>query len=125
MWHRHSCLCWWGGRISLNHRLQFRPIVPTRIEPLVTVILPVWNRERSVGRAITSVLQQTYRHFEIIVVDDGSTDGTRRAVDAFGADVRVLTQPHRGVYAARNLALRHASGDLIAFIDCDDVWLPP
>jgi glycosyltransferase involved in cell wall biosynthesis len=98
--------------------------VPTRIEPLVTVVLPVWNREGSVARAITSVLQQTYRHFEIIVVDDGSTDGTRRAVDAFGADVRLLTQPHRGVYAARNLALRHASGDLIAFIDSDDVWLP-
>ena len=92
--------------------------------PFVSVVLPVWNRERSVARAIESVLQQTYREFELIVVDDGSTDATRRVVEGFGPQVRLLAQPHRGVYAARNLAVREARGELIAFIDSDDAWLP-
>jgi glycosyltransferase involved in cell wall biosynthesis len=92
-------------------------------EPLVSVILAVHNRERSVGRAITSVLAQTYRHVELIVVDDGSTEGTRDVVERFGATVTLITQAHAGVYAARNRGLRHARGELVAFIDSDDAWL--
>ena len=88
------------------------------------MILPVHNREACIGRAIASVLAQTYRNLELIVVDDGSSDGTRRVVESFGGPVTVITQAHTGVYAARNRALRHAQGDLVAFIDSDDAWLP-
>ena len=93
-------------------------------EPLVSVILPVYNREALVGRAIESVLAQTYRPLELIVVDDGSTDGTRAVLDAFEERITLLAQPHSGPYVARNFALRHARGELVAFIDSDDVWLP-
>ncbi len=92
-------------------------------DPLVSVILAVHNREGSVARAIASVLAQTYRHMELIVVDDGSTDGTRDVVKCFGAPVTLVAQAHAGVYVARNLGLRHARGELVAFIDSDDAWL--
>ena len=93
-------------------------------DPLVSVILPVYDRETLVVRAVESVLAQTYRPLELLVVDDGSTDGTRAALRAFGDAITVLEQPHAGAYVARNLALRHARGELVAFIDSDDVWLP-
>ena len=84
--------------------------------PLVSVILPVYNREAWVARAIESVLSQTYEPLELIVVDDGSTDGTRDVLERFQDDVILLEQPHGGAYVARNLALRHARGELVAFI---------
>jgi glycosyltransferase involved in cell wall biosynthesis len=93
-------------------------------DPLVSVILPVYNRETSVARAVESVLAQTCRPLELIVVDDGSTDGTSRVLDQFGARITLLRQPNAGAYAARNLGLRHARGEFVAFIDSDDVWLP-
>jgi len=93
-------------------------------DPLVSVILAVHNREGSVARAIASVLAQTYRHLELIVVDDGSSDSTRVVVEGFGGPVTLITQSHTGVYAARNRGLRHARGELVAFIDSDDAWLP-
>jgi glycosyltransferase involved in cell wall biosynthesis len=93
-------------------------------DPLVSVILPVYNRERSIVRAVDSVLAQTYQPVELIVVDDGSTDGTRRVLEQFGERITLLTNAKRGVYAARNLGMRHARGEFIAFIDSDDVWLP-
>ncbi len=92
--------------------------------PLVSVILPVYNREAWVVRAIESVLAQTYEPLELIVVDDGSTDGTRDVLERFKDEIVILEQPHGGAYVARNLALRHARGELVAFIDSDDVWLP-
>ena len=93
-------------------------------EILVSVIMAVNNRQASVARAINSVLAQTYRNLELIVVDDGSTDGTREVVERFGPLVKVITQAHAGAYVARNRALRHARGELIAFIDSDDAWMP-
>jgi glycosyltransferase involved in cell wall biosynthesis len=93
-------------------------------QPLVSVILAVRNREACVGRAIESVLAQDYSNFELIVVDDGSTDGTAKAVQAYGDSVRLVRQRPAGPYAARNLGLKHARGALIAFIDSDDAWLP-
>lgn len=90
--------------------------------PLVSVILPVYNRGGWVARAVESVLAQTHRNLELLVVDDGSTDGTRRVLERFGPRVRVLEQPHAGAEAARNLGLKHARGEFIAFIDSDDVW---
>ncbi len=90
--------------------------------PLVSVILPVYNRAGWVARAVESVLAQTYGHIELLAVDDGSTDETRRVLEGFGARVRILEQEHAGAEAARNLGLAHARGELIAFIDSDDVW---
>jgi glycosyltransferase involved in cell wall biosynthesis len=92
--------------------------------PLVTVVLPVFNRAGSIGRAIESVLRQTYAPIELIVVDDGSTDGTAQVLDGYRGRATILSQANRGAYAARNLALRSAGGELVAFIDSDDAWLP-
>jgi glycosyltransferase involved in cell wall biosynthesis len=92
--------------------------------PDVSVILPVYNREQSVARAIQSVLAQTSTPRELIVVDDGSTDRTRDVLDSFGSQITVIQQPHAGAYAARNRGLCYAKGQLIAFIDSDDFWLP-
>ena len=94
------------------------------VNPKVSVIIPVYNREESVGYAIESVLGQTYSDYEIIVIDDGSTDGTDQVLRAFGERAQVLSQTNRGPYAARNLGLKHASGEYIAFLDSDDTWLP-
>lgn len=90
----------------------------------VTVIMPVYNREGLVRGALESVLDQTSRPDQIIVVDDGSTDGTPAVLDRFSSFVTVLTQSNQGPYPARNLALKHALGRYIAFLDSDDVWLP-
>lgn len=90
--------------------------------PLVSVIMPVYNRAGWVARSVESVLAQTYRHFELLAVDDGSTDDTLRVLEGFGPRLRVLEQPHAGVEAAHNLALAHARGEFVAFIDSDDVW---
>ena len=93
-------------------------------DPLVSVILVVRDRADCIGRAIESVLAQDYRNLELIVVDDGSTDGTARAIAAYGDSIRLIRQKHAGPYAARNRALVQARGDLIAFMDSDDFWLP-
>jgi glycosyltransferase involved in cell wall biosynthesis len=92
--------------------------------PLVSVLLPVFNRAGWVGRAIESVLAQTHPAVELIVVDDGSTDETPAVIRGFSDKVRMLRQPNLGPYAARNLALGHARGDLVAFMDSDDRWHP-
>jgi glycosyltransferase involved in cell wall biosynthesis len=91
--------------------------------PSVSVIIPTYNRRDLVQRALESVFVQTYRDFEIMVVDDGSTDDTRAVVE--GRDrVRYLCQANAGPASARNLGIRHARGGIIAFLDSDDVWWP-
>jgi glycosyltransferase involved in cell wall biosynthesis len=92
--------------------------------PLVSVILAVRDRAYCVGRAVASVLGQDYAPLELIVVDDGSTDGTAAVVRSFGDRVRLITRGAEGVYAARNAGVRAARAELIAFIDSDDAWLP-
>lgn len=71
-----------------------------------------------------SVLAQTYKNFELIVIDDGSTDETAEVLESFGRDIRYLRQENRGVSSARNLGLSHARGELIALLDSDDLWQP-
>ena len=93
-------------------------------DPLVSVILVVRDRAWCVGRAVTSVLAQSYANLELIVVDDGSTDGTRPAIESFGDRLRFFPRAAEGPYEARNFALKQARGELIAFIDSDDSWRP-
>ena len=95
--------------------------------PLVSVIIPVHNGTAVLSDALTSVRQQTYQNFEVIVVDDGSSDGSHALAQKFADEdsrIKVLRQPKGGVSAARNTAIAHACGELIAFLDADDVWLP-
>jgi glycosyltransferase involved in cell wall biosynthesis len=95
-------------------------------EPLVSVIIPVYNRAYSIGRAVSSVLAQHYRHFEIIVVDDASSDGLAGALGEFsGSRLRCIVHPlNRGAAAARNTGIAAARGAFVAFLDSDDVWYP-
>lgn len=86
--------------------------------------MPVHNREAWVGPAIESVLAQTWPDFELLVVDDGSTDGTAEVLRRYRSRITLLSSPHSGAYAARNLALRQSRGELVAFVDSDDVWHP-
>jgi hypothetical protein len=92
--------------------------------PRVSVIIPTFNCARFLGRAIGSVLDQTFTDYEILLVDDGSTDETPELVAGFGGRVRYLYQANRGPTPARNFALTQASGDLIAYLDADDMWYP-
>jgi glycosyltransferase involved in cell wall biosynthesis len=92
--------------------------------PFVSVILPTYNRANLVGNAIESILQQTYKNIEIIVVDDGSTDETPNALSRFGAQIKVTYQKNAGPSAARNRGIAEAKGEIVAFLDSDDQWLP-
>lgn len=92
---------------------------------LVSVLISTFNRADQVMKAIQSVLDQTYQDFEIIVSDDGSSDNTKEVVRGFNDDrVKYFYQENRGVASARNLGLRNANGEVIAFLDDDDWWLP-
>jgi glycosyltransferase involved in cell wall biosynthesis len=95
-----------------------------RPEASVTCILPVYNGERFIREAIRSVLDQNYPYLELLVVDDGSADGTREVLRDFETRVRVVRQEHSGVAAARNLGLKEARGHYVAFQDADDLWMP-
>jgi glycosyltransferase involved in cell wall biosynthesis len=93
--------------------------------PLVSIIIPTYNRAWSINRAIDSVFDQNYKNFELIVVDDGSTDETPGILSGYGKAIKVLSKRNSGVSAARNQGIAAASGNLIAFLDSDDYWLHP
>lgn len=90
----------------------------------ISIVIPVYNRETSICRALDSVFAQSEPADEVIVVDDGSTDNSASTVRQHYPQVRVLQQPNSGVSAARNLAIRNTSHDWIALLDSDDEWLP-
>jgi len=94
------------------------------MQPLVSCVVPVFNGERYVADALASIAAQTYTAWEIIVVDDGSTDRTAAVIAASVLPVVCLTQPNAGPAAARNRGIGAARGDFIAFLDADDLWHP-
>lgn len=91
---------------------------------LISCIIPVYNGERYLREAIDSILAQTYRPLEIIVVDDGSTDGTADVAASYGARLDYVRQSNAGPAAARNRGLSLAQGEFVAFLDADDLWHP-
>jgi glycosyltransferase involved in cell wall biosynthesis len=99
-------------------------VVADQSMPHVSVVIPAYNSEAYIAEAIQSALDQSYRDLEVIVVDDGSTDGTEKIVRAFPQPVIYYRQENRGAGAARTLGVQRASGEWIAFLDADDVWYP-
>ncbi len=91
--------------------------------PSISVIIPVYNAEQYLAEALESVLEQSYPPSEIIIVNDGSSDRSRVVAESFVPQVSVLHQSNQGISAARNLGIREAQGDYLAFIDADDIWL--
>ena len=96
----------------------------TNIQNSISVIIPVYNRYNLIDRAIKSVLQQTRPPDEIIVIDDGSTDGTDMIIKKNYPDIILLQQKNRGVSCARNNGIKNAKGTWITLLDSDDEWLP-
>ena len=93
-------------------------------KPKISVIIPAFNRAHCILNAVESALTQTLSPLEVLVIDDGSVDGTSELFENTSSMVRYLTKVNGGVSSARNYGLKHAKGDWIAFLDSDDVWLP-
>jgi glycosyltransferase involved in cell wall biosynthesis len=93
------------------------------VNGLVSVVIPAYNAERYLAEAIDSVLMQGDAALELIVVDDGSTDGTHKVVEAY-PQVRYVFEPNAGIGPARNTGIAQARGELLAFVDADDIWVP-
>ena len=91
---------------------------------LFSVVIPTYNRAALLGRTLDSLWRQSCTDFEVIVVDDGSTDGTLDYLTTLGGRVQVVTQPNQGPGAARNLGAENARGEYLAFLDSDDLWFP-
>jgi glycosyltransferase involved in cell wall biosynthesis len=92
--------------------------------PRVSICIPTYNRKDYIKKTLDSCLAQTYKDYEIVIVDDGSTDGTKEYVESLGYNVRYFVEAHAGQATARNHSLRHAQGELITFIDSDDELVP-
>ncbi len=92
--------------------------------PAISIILPAYNRRHVIRRAIDSVIAQSFQDWELVVVDDGSTDGTTEVIDRSDPRIRLVQQSNRGAAAARNHGIAKARGQFIAFLDSDDEWLP-
>lgn len=97
-------------------------VLHSKNNPLVTVIIPAYNCEGFIQYSIESVLNQTYKNIELIVVDDGSTDGTRQVVLQYKENINYIEQANGGVSKSRNTGIHHSKGEYIAFLDADDIW---
>ncbi|MFP7483461.1 glycosyltransferase family 2 protein [Priestia filamentosa] len=92
---------------------------------MFSIVIPIYNKESYISRTLTSVLNQTFSDFEVIIVDDGSTDNSIQVVKRFNDErVKIVSQENKGVSSARNLGVEHAQNSYIAFIDADDIWEP-
>jgi glycosyltransferase involved in cell wall biosynthesis len=92
--------------------------------PTVSVIIPTYNYGRFIDESLKSVFDQTFQDFEIIVIDDGSSDDTAQRLESYGSRIRYFRQQQKGPAAARNLGIRESKGEYIAFLDADDLWYP-
>lgn len=99
-----------------------KPLLNTTYSPLVSIIIPTYNRSYSLHSTITAALNQTYKNIEIIVVDDGSTDDTKKLVSTFSDKVLYIQKTHTGQADTRNVGLQYAHGEIIAPLDSDDIW---
>lgn len=116
---------------QLDHRLRMRLLEEVgQIAPSVSVIMPTWNRELSIERALNSIFAQSLQPLEVLICDDGSTDNTIERVRELYAEelasgkIRIQENPHLGVSAARNTGLAEARGELVAYLDSDNAWRP-
>jgi glycosyltransferase involved in cell wall biosynthesis len=92
---------------------------------MISVIIPLYNKEKSIAETIKTVLHQTYRDFELIVINDGSTDQSRQVIEEFEDDrIRIIDKPNGGVSSARNLGILNARYEWLALLDADDIWHP-
>ena len=115
-----------GPQIREQDEAALRRLQPHAREAkrLVSCIVPAYNSEQHLKETLDSIFRQGHRPLEILVCDDGSTDGTAGVVAAYGERVRYLRQPNAGPCAARNTGIAQASGEFLAFLDADDLWLP-
>ena len=90
---------------------------------LVSIIIPTYNRAKLVTEAVQSALSQTYTNFEILVIDDGSTDNTEEMLKKYDNDIKYIKTERSGPGRARNLGISRAKGEFIAFLDSDDLWM--
>ena len=95
-------------------------------EVLISVIIPLYNKEKTIVHTLSTVMSQTYKCFEVIVVNDGSSDDSVQLINDNFSDsrIRIISQENSGVSVARNKGVEEAKGDWIAFLDADDEWLP-
>jgi glycosyltransferase involved in cell wall biosynthesis len=110
-----------------NRHEQFVAVVSqNKVSPCISVIIPLFNKARYVQRAVQSVLEQDYSDFELLVIDDGSTDGSSHEIECFAGNprFRLILQPNGGDGSARNRGLTEMNGEIAAFLDADDEWLP-
>ena len=92
------------------------------IDPLISVVVPNFNYGKFLEECLLSILSQTYRNYEVILVDDGSTDNSIEIAKSFGSQINLVRQQNKGVNSARNLGIKHSHGELIALCDSDDFW---
>ena len=92
---------------------------------MISVVIPLYNKEKSIASTLRTVLNQTFSDYEIVIVNDGSTDGSVEEIEKVQDDrIRLVHQPNAGVSAARNRGIEEAKGELNAFLDADDEWKP-
>jgi glycosyltransferase involved in cell wall biosynthesis len=92
------------------------------VGPKVSVVIPAYNAEKYIAETLQSVFDQTYGNYEVVVVDDGSQDGTLELLQSYAPKIRVFSKPNGGPASARNVAIQNSDGELIAFLDSDDIW---